>query len=119
VPSVPAIPLDRLRARARELRERPGGPSGGEVERALNDVYAEVIGLEVTRTRIRRRMLEHLVDDPEAAHEDGLALEGLDTAIGALRAVLAELRALPVPPVQPGARPEHERESATPRRNVR
>jgi hypothetical protein len=119
VPSVPAIPLDRLRAHARELRERPGGPSGGEVERALNDVYAEVIGLEVTRTRVRRRMLQHLVDDPDAAHEDALALEGLDTAIGALRAVLADLRALPVPPAQPGGRRAPESESATPRRTVR
>lgn len=101
MPSVPVIPLDRLRAHARELRERPGGPSGREVERALNDVYAEVIGLEVTRTRTRRRMLANLVDAPEAAHEDAIALEGLDTAISALRAVLAELRALPVPPTRP------------------
>jgi hypothetical protein len=89
------------------------------VERALNDVYAEVIGLEVTRTRVRRRMLQHLVDDPDAAHEDALALEGLDAAIGALRAVLADLRALPVPPAQPGGQRAPESESATPRRTVR
>jgi hypothetical protein len=99
---VPAIPLDRLRARARELRATPGGPSGRAVERALNDVYAEVIALEVTRTRLRRR-----VDDPAGADSgrDAATLRRLDDAIAELRAVLAELRTLPL--------------DATPRRAVR
>ena len=62
MPSPSATSLDRLRAQAQALRERPGGASGGDVERALNDVYAEVIALEATRTRLRRRQLEHMAD---------------------------------------------------------
>jgi len=109
MPSPSATSLDRLRAQAQALRERPGGASGGEVERALNDVYAEVIALEATRTRLRRRQLEHMADvlapgGAERLREDVLALRGLDSAIAALREVLDELRSLPVqlpPPADP------------------
>ena len=101
MPSPSATSLDRLRAQAQALRERPGGASGGDVERALNDVYAEVIALEATRTRLRRRQLEHMGDvlapgGSERVTEDVVALRGLDSAIAALRQVLDELRSLPV-----------------------
>ena len=109
MPSPSATSLDRLRAQAQALRERPGGASGGDVERALNDVYAEVIALEATRTRLRRRQLEHMADvlapgGSERVTEDVVALRDLDDAIAALRQVLDELRSLPVqlpPPEYP------------------
>ena len=109
MPPSSATSLDRFRTRTQALRERPGGASGGEVERALNDVYAEVIALEATRTRLRRRQLEHMADvlapgGSERVTEDVVALGGLDDAIAALRQVLDELRSLPVqlpPPEYP------------------
>ena len=104
-PSASATTLDRFRAQLRDLQERPEGPSGRDVERMLNDVYAEVIGLEVIRTRTRRRLLAHLADDAHAAHEDAVELDGLDAAIDALRAMLADLRALPVGPSPPDEQP--------------
>jgi hypothetical protein len=103
--------LDRFRAQARALRERPGSVSGGEVEQALNDVYAEVIALEATRTRLRRRQQEHMADvlaadGGERLREDVLAIRALDAAIAALREVLGELRALPVELPPPEAPPD-------------
>jgi hypothetical protein len=95
--------LDQHQARARELRDRPGGPTGGEVERALNDVYAAVLALEALRTRARReleaataRALEP--DGGERLRDHALTVRRLDQDIGTLRGVLAALRALPVEP---------------------
>ena len=87
-----------------------------QVERALNDVYAEVIALEARRTRARRKLERAMA---EALHPGGAARLGeqavtvrqLDREIESLRAVLADLRALPVDPTGP--------RDATPRRPVR
>jgi hypothetical protein len=104
--SLSEIPVDRLRARARELRERAGGPSGAEVERAINEVYAAVIALEAVRTRVSRRLREGLGQaldpgGPERLRDYADSLHTLDEDVRALRVVLGELRALPVEPARP------------------
>jgi hypothetical protein len=103
-------------ARVRELGERAGGPTGDEVEGALNDVYAAVIALEVTRTRARRQLDRAMAEalhpgGAERLGEQALTVRRLDRDIESLRTVLADLRALPVEPAGPP--------DATPRRPVR
>jgi hypothetical protein len=98
--------LEHHRARARELWGRPGGPTGVEVEGALNDVYAALIALEAMRTRARRRLEDSLAGalDPgggERLRDDALTVRRLDRDIESLRGVLADLRALPVAPAGP------------------
>ena len=97
------IPVERFRTRVRELRERP---SGADVERAINDVYAAVIALEAVRTRVSRRLRESVgkalePGGPERLRDYAESLQTLDQDVRALRAVLGELRALPVEPVRP------------------
>ena len=100
------IPVDRFRTHARELRERAGGPSGDEVERAINEVYAAVIPLEAVRMRVSRRLRQSLgkaldPGGPERLRDYAASLRTLDQDVRALRAVLGELRALPVEPARP------------------
>jgi hypothetical protein len=100
------ISADHFRTRARELRERAGGPSGAEVERAMNEVYAAVITLEAVRTRVSRRLRENLgkaldPGGPERLRDYADSLHTLDRDVRALRVVLGELRALPIEPARP------------------
>jgi hypothetical protein len=102
------IPVDRFRAHVRELRERAAGPSSDEVERAINDVYAAVVALEAVRTRVSRRLRESVgkaldPGGPERLRDYAESLQTLDQEVRALRAVLSELRALPVEPARPAA----------------
>jgi hypothetical protein len=102
------ISVDRFRTHMRELRERAGGPSGAEVERAINEVYAAVLALEAVRTRVSRRLRENLdkaldPGGPERLRDYAETLHTLDEDMRALRAVLGELRALPVEPARPAA----------------
>jgi hypothetical protein len=108
--------LDQHQARMRELRGRPGGPTGSEVEGALNDVYAAVIALEALRTRARRELEAATARALEPAggerlRDHALTVRRLDADIESLRGVLADLRALPVEPAIPAG--------ATARRQVR
>jgi hypothetical protein len=98
--------LERFRTLVRELRERAGGPSGADVEQAINDVYAAVIALEAIRTRVSRRLRESVgkaLDPgaPERLRDYAESLRALDQDVQALRVVLRELRTLPVEPVRP------------------
>ena len=77
-----------------------------QVERALNDVYAAVIALEATRTRARRQLDRAMAEalhpgGAERLGEQALTVRRLDRDIESLRAVLADLRALPVEPAEP------------------
>jgi hypothetical protein len=102
------IPVERYRTLVRELHERAGGPSSHEVERAINDVYAAMIALEAVRTRVSRRLRESVgraldPGGPERLRDYAESLRAVDQDVGALRALLDELRALPVEPARPAA----------------
>lgn len=104
--SPPDLSLETFRTRLRELRERGNRASSLEVERAINDVFAAVIGLEAVRTRVSRRLQESVgraMDPgaPERLRDYGESLAALEQDVEALRSVLDELRALPVEPVAP------------------
>jgi hypothetical protein len=100
--------LERFRTLVRDLRERPGGPSAEEVERAINDVYAAMIALEAVRTRVSRRLRENVGNaldpgGPERLRDYAESLRALDQDVSGLRALLDDLRALPVEPARPAA----------------
>jgi hypothetical protein len=102
------IPVERFRTLVRDLRERAGGPSADEVERAINDVYAAMIALEAVRTRVSRRLRESVgkaldPDGPERLRDYAESLRALDHDVRRLRGLLDDLRALPVEPARPAA----------------
>jgi hypothetical protein len=108
IASPPEITVEHFRTRVWELRQRADGPSGADVEQAINDVYAAVIALEAVRTRVSRRLQESVgkaldPGGPERLRDYAESLRALDADIGALRVVLGELRSLPVEPVRPVA----------------
>jgi hypothetical protein len=102
---------DRHRPRVRELGDRAGGATGEALEEALNELYAALIALEAARTRARRELERAMAEalhpgGGERLHEQALTMRRLDRDVASLRAVLADLRALPAA-------------CATPRRSIR